>query len=128
MIDFRPTEQQLAMKAAARKFAQTELKPLVKELEQVNDPWECFRRTRDVYRVAAKMGLTRGFIPEAYGGLGLGALDYAVAAEELVKVDLGVPSTILANGLALAPLIFFGSEAQKHHWLIPTPVDHFFGR
>jgi alkylation response protein AidB-like acyl-CoA dehydrogenase len=117
MIDFRPTEQQLAMKAAARKFAQTELKPLVKELEQVNDPWECFRRTRDVYRVAAKMGLTRGFIPEAYGGLGLGALDYAVAAEELVKVDLGVPSTILANGLALAPLIFFGSEAQKHHWL-----------
>jgi len=39
MIDFTPTEQQLAMKEAARKFAQTELKPLVKE--HLSDPWEC---------------------------------------------------------------------------------------
>ncbi len=117
MIDFRPTEQQLAMKEAARRFAQNELRPLVKELEHLSDPWECFRRTRDVYRKAAQMGLTRGFIPKDYGGLGLGTLDYAVAAEEMVKVDLGVPSTILANGLALAPLIYFGSEEQKRKWL-----------
>ena len=117
MIDFRPTEQQLAMKEAARKFAQNELKPLVKELEHLSDPWECFRRTRGAYRKAAKLGLTRGFIPIEYGGLGLGTLDYAVAAEELVKVDLGFPSTVLANGLALAPLIYFGSEAQKRKWL-----------
>ena len=59
MIDFRPSEQQLAMKEAARRFAQSELKPLVKELENLSDPWECFRRTRDVYRKAAKLGLTR---------------------------------------------------------------------
>jgi nitroalkane oxidase len=117
MIDFRPSEDQLAMKEAARSFAQRELKPLVKELEQLTDPWECFRRTRDVYRKAAKLGLTRGFIPKEYGGLGLGALDYAVASEELVKVDLGVPATILANGLALAPLIYFGTETQKRKWL-----------
>ena len=117
MIDFRPSEDQLAMKEAARNFAQRELKPLVKELEQVADPWECFRRTRGVYRKAAKLGLTRGFIPKEYGGLGLGALDYAVASEELVKVDLGVPATILANGLALAPLIYFGTETQKRKWL-----------
>jgi alkylation response protein AidB-like acyl-CoA dehydrogenase len=117
MIDFTPTEQQLAMKDAARKFAQAELKPLVRELESLSDPWECFRRTRDVYRKAAKLGLTRGFVPEEYGGLGLGTLDYAIAAEELVKVDPGVPSTILANGLALAPLIYFGSEEQKRKWL-----------
>jgi alkylation response protein AidB-like acyl-CoA dehydrogenase len=117
MIDFRPSEQQLAMKETARKFAQNELRPVVKELEHLSDPWECFRRTRDVYRKAAKLGLTRGFIPTVYGGLGLGTLDYAIAAEELVKVDLGVPSTILANGLALAPLIYFGSEEQKRKWL-----------
>jgi alkylation response protein AidB-like acyl-CoA dehydrogenase len=117
MIDFRPTEQQLAMKEAARRFAQHELKPVVTELEHLSDPWECFRRTREVYRKAAKMGLTRGFIPVEYGGLGLGTLDYAIAAEEMVKVDLGVPSTILANGLALAPLIYFGSAAQKRKWL-----------
>jgi alkylation response protein AidB-like acyl-CoA dehydrogenase len=117
MIDFTFTEQQIAMKEAARKFAQGELKPLVKELEHLSDPWECFRRTRDVYRKAAKLGLTRGFIPVEYGGLGLGTLDYAVAAEELVKVDLGFPSTVLANGLALAPLIYFGNEQQKRKWL-----------
>ena len=56
MIDFRPTEQQLAMKAAARRFAQNELRPLVKELEQLQDPWECFAKTRDVYRKAAELG------------------------------------------------------------------------
>lgn len=117
MIDFTMTEQQIAMKDTARKFAQSELKPLVKELEHLFDPWECFRRTRDVYRKAAQLGLTRGFIPEEYGGLGLGTLDYAVAAEELAKVDLGVPATILANGLALAPLIYFGSKEQKRKWL-----------
>lgn len=117
MIDFTFTEQQIAMKDAARKFAQVELKPLVKELEHLSDPWECFRKTRDVYRKAAKLGLTKGFIPVEYGGLGLGTLDYAVAAEELVKVDLGFPSTVLANGLALAPLIYFGNEEQKKKWL-----------
>jgi len=117
MIDFTLTDEQRSMREAARRFAQTELKPVVKELEALTDPWECFRRTRDVYRKAAKLGLTRGFIPLAYGGLGLGTLDYAVAAEELVKVDPGVPSSILANGLALAPLIYFGSEAQKKKWL-----------
>src|SRR5437763_6491916 len=113
MIAFTFSEQQIAMQESARKFAQGELKPLAKQLEHLSDPWECFRQTRDVYRKAAALGLTKGFIPTEYGGLGLGTLDYAVAAEELVKVDLGFPSTVLANGLALAPLIYFGNEQKK---------------
>src|SRR5437867_7037185 len=110
MVDFTLTDGQRALKRTARDFAQNELRPLVNELERLPDPWECFARTRDVYRKAARLGFTRGFIPKEYGGGGLGTLDYAMSGEELAKVDVGVPSTILANLLALAPIRFFSSE------------------
>ena len=113
MIDFTLTEEQKLIRERARRFAQTEMKPVAERLNRVDDPWECFRQTREVYRKLAKTGMTRGFIAKQYGGLGLGTLDYAIAGEEMTKIDLGVPSTMLANGLALAPLMFFGSEAQK---------------
>lgn len=117
MIDFTLSDAQKLIKENARRFAETELKPMVAELEPLTDPWECFVRTRPVYRKLAESGMSRGFIPEPYGGLGLGTLDYAIAGEELTKVDLGVPSTLLANGLALAPIIYFGSDTQKKKWL-----------
>lgn len=117
MIDFTLTDEQRALKRVAREFAEKELRPLVDELDRLSDPWECFARTRDVYRKAARLGFTRGFIPKEYGGGGLGTLDYAMSGEELAKVDVGVPSTILANLLALAPIRFFGSEEQKRTWL-----------
>lgn len=117
MIDFTLTEEQKLIRDSARRFAQTEMKPLADRLNRIDDPWECFRQTRDIYRKLAKTGMTRGFIPKMYGGLGLGTLDYAIAGEEMTRIDLGVPSTMLANGLALAPLMFFGSEAQKQKWL-----------
>ena len=117
MIDFTLSETQKAAKRAAREFAHNELRPLVDELDRLSDPWECFVRTREVYRKAAKLGFTRGFLPTEYGGGGLGTLDYAITGEELTKVDVGVPSTILANLLALAPIRFFGSEEQKRRWL-----------
>ena len=117
MIDFTMTEDQMRIRLNAREFAQKELRPVADKLNKIDDPWEAFRGTREVYRKLAKLGITKGFIAKEYGGGGLGTLDYAIAGEEMTKVDLGVPSTMLANGLALAPLMYFGSEAQKKKWL-----------
>src|SRR5258708_39226771 len=104
MIDFTFTEQQIAMKEAARKFAQGELKPLVKELEHLSDPWECFRRTRDVYRKAAKLGLTRGFIPVEYGGGRVGKLHSAGGAGGAGQVRCGLPfHGVLARLVSVPP-------------------------
>jgi alkylation response protein AidB-like acyl-CoA dehydrogenase len=75
--------------------------------------WESFLAGREAYRQAAQAGFTKTFIPVFYGGPGLTALDTAIAAEELSRVDVNLPTTMLANGLALYPVIHYGTTEQK---------------
>jgi alkylation response protein AidB-like acyl-CoA dehydrogenase len=72
----------------------------------------------------AKAGFTRSFIPVAYGGAGLSTVDIAIAAEELCRVDLNVPTAMLACGLALHPVIHHGTPEQKEHLLRPFANDN----
>jgi alkylation response protein AidB-like acyl-CoA dehydrogenase len=71
----------------------------------------------------AKAGFTKSFIPVDFGGLGLSMIDIAIAAEELTRVDVNVPTTLLANGLALRPVIQFGTAEQKRRFLTPFASD-----
>src|SRR5438552_7233211 len=58
--------------------------------------------------------------PEQYGGVGAGALSMAIALEELARVDSSVAITVAASvSLGGAPLLSFGTEAQKERWLVP---------
>lgn len=64
--------------------------------------------------------------PKIYGGTGLSALDFALAAEELADVDIHVPTMPLATGLALEPRSGFGTPAQQRHGLaqrVAQPAD-----
>jgi hypothetical protein len=54
----------------------------------------------------------------------MGCLDLALAAEELCLVDVGVPSTVLASGLGLQPIITHGTASQKERFLRPFAADY----
>src|SRR4029077_13600602 len=61
------------------------------------------------------MGMT---IPEEYGGAGTDTLSYAIAVEELTRIDSSVAITVAAHhSLGTLPIYYFGSEEQKREWL-----------
>lgn len=122
-IAFQPTAQQVATREAARAVATQLLQPLAKELDALTDPWECFRRTKPVFAQMAAGGLTASFIPTEYGGGGSGCVDLAIAAEELCRAEVGVPTTLLANGLGLQPILTYGTPEQKERFLRPFAED-----
>lgn len=122
-IDFALTPEQQELQANAREFAGNVLAPLAAELDTIPDPAEAFYRSREAFREMAKAGFTKSFIPAVNGGLGFGMVDLAIASEELARVDVNVPTTLLANGLALQPVIQFGSDNQRERFLEPFAND-----
>jgi hypothetical protein len=81
-----------------------------------------FRPSR-AYVESYKLGFATGFIPKEYGGGGISNLDLQIVVEELTAVDPGFATILLVNGLALMPLVWLGSEAQKQKWLVPATSD-----
>ncbi len=68
----------------------------------------------------ASLGLLGIQFPEAYGGSGMSAVDYCICIEELARVCPAIALSVAAhNGLAVAHLAAFGSEAQKQRYLVP---------
>jgi len=113
-MDFRPTEDQKLLRRSVRAFAETEIRPHVREWdEQQHFPSELVSRL-------AELGLLGIQIPEEYGGAGMSAVDYCIAIEELARVDPGVALSVAAhNGLCSAHIFMFGSEPQKQKFLAP---------
>ena len=116
-IDFTLTAEQKALQATAREFAQGTLKPLVAKADAAPDPQQGFQIVKPAYLEAYKLGFAMGPIPKQYGGGGVSNVDLQVVAEEICAVDPGFACILLVNGLALMPLVWFGSEAQKQKWL-----------
>jgi alkylation response protein AidB-like acyl-CoA dehydrogenase len=113
-MDFRPTEEQKLLRRTVRAFAETEIRPHVREWDdQQHFPSELVPRL-------AELGLLGIQIPEEYGGAGMSAVDYCIAIEELARVDPGVALSVAAhNGLCSAHIFMFGTEAQKQKFLAP---------
>lgn len=111
------------LRNVARSFATQVLQPLARELDALTDPWECFQRSKPAFTQMAAGGLTASLIPTEYGGAGSSCVDLAIAAEELCRVEVGVPTTLLANGLGLQPILTFGTPAQKERFLRPFAED-----
>ncbi|MGE3771358.1 MAG: acyl-CoA dehydrogenase family protein [Gammaproteobacteria bacterium] len=116
-IDFSLTDTQREIQASANAFAARFLAPIAEQVARIADPWEAFLSTREAYREMARAGFTRSFIPERHGGLGFSMIDLAIASEELARVDTNVPSTLLATGLGLQPIIQFGTPEQQRRFL-----------
>jgi alkylation response protein AidB-like acyl-CoA dehydrogenase len=68
-------------------------------------------------------GFVKALIPAEYGGAAMSTLDFALGAEELARVDINVPTAVLATGLGLQSLLRFGSGQQKAEFLKPFIED-----
>lgn len=95
-----------------RRFAHERLAPLVRELDETQ------RFPVELFREAGQLGLLGIFVPQAYGGAGLGYYEYVAAIAELGKVDGGFALSVAAhNSLCVGHLYYHGSEAQKRKYL-----------
>ena len=123
-IDFTLSPEQRALQSQARTVAASVLAGLAERLDAIDDPAQAFYAQRGAFAKFAEAGFTtKSFIPAEDGGLGLGTLDLAIATEELARVDVNVPTTLLANGLALQSIIQFGTAEQRKRFLTPFVDD-----
>ena len=100
-IDFTLTDGQRELQKNAKDFAEGVLRPIAERIDRAADGWESFLAGREAYREMARAGFTKSFIPVGYGGAGFSMLDFALAAEELARVDVNVPTTLLGSELGL---------------------------
>ncbi len=114
MIDFSLTNELLAIQARARKFAQEEILPIAAEYDRKAEV------PPGIAEKARAAGLLNVTIPKEYGGMGYGALQSAIIAEEMGAACVGISITILVNGLALTPIALAGTEEQKETFLRPV--------
>lgn len=101
-----------AFRGAVREFAEAEIAPIARELdEQARFPWETVRAMADL----GWFGIT---VDPKYGGLGKDDLSYVIAIEELARVDASHAMTVSAHStLGTSPIATFGTEAQKERFL-----------
>ncbi len=112
-MNFELNEQQQAIQMAARKFAQEELKPGVIERDQTSTfPLE-------LYHKMGEMGLIGLPYPKEYGGQGLGYLEYALAVEEISKVDasMGISYSVTTSLYGGSVVNSDATEEQKKKFL-----------
>ncbi len=116
-IDFEMTPRQRKLKYDAREFARDVLRPVAERADVIVDPQEAFVAMKPVFEAATELGFANSFLPAKYGGGGASIVDTLIVTEELSAVDGGFPTTILVNGLALMPLVWFGTEKQCAKWI-----------
>ena len=111
---FTTTQQQEEIRKTVREFAETEIKPIAFVMDQNNEfPDEQIKHF-------GEMGLMGIPYPKEYGGAGLDALSYAIAVEELSRVDGGTGVILSAHvSLGSWPIFAFGTEEQKQKYLVP---------
>jgi alkylation response protein AidB-like acyl-CoA dehydrogenase len=116
-VDFELTAEQKKLKYETREFAREVLRPAAEAADAQPDPQEAFRAMKPVYEQAAAMGMSTMFLPKDYGGGGASNVDFLIAIEELCAIDPGFPTILLVNGLALMPLLWFGTDQQREKWI-----------
>ena len=122
-VDFDLTPAQRRVKQDTREFAREVLRPLTQLADAHPDPQQAFAMMRPAYRQLAATGLSTMYLPERYGGAGAPMVDFLIAIEELCAVDPGFPTILLVNGLALMPILRFGTEQQRETWLTRATSD-----
>ncbi|KAJ3034161.1 hypothetical protein HDV00_005380 [Rhizophlyctis rosea] len=110
-IGFGLSDEQKELQDLARKFTLNEIIPKAAHHDQTGEyPTEILKKAWEV-------GLLNLHVPEEYGGMGLGVLDCAIVSEEMAYGCTGIQTAAEANGLAEAPVILAGNDAQKKKYL-----------
>ncbi|HET9677446.1 MAG TPA: acyl-CoA dehydrogenase family protein, partial [Solirubrobacterales bacterium] len=111
MVDFTLTDEQKDLRELAHSFAEKEMRPVAWEYDK-DGAWP-----QEVINKAWEVGLMNTHVPEAYGGAGLDYLSGCLIEEEMGWGCSGIGTSLMANGLASAPVSLGGSEEVKKQYL-----------
>ncbi|AEB85824.1 acyl-CoA dehydrogenase [Alicycliphilus denitrificans] len=121
-LDQQLTEDERAIRDAARAYCQDKLAPRVLDM---------FRHEKtdvSIFREMGELGLLGPTIPAQYGGAGLNYVSYGLVAREIERVDSGYRSMAsVQSSLVMVPINEFGSEAQKQKYLPRLASGEFIG-
>lgn len=113
-MDFELTEEMRMLADMAYKFALNEIEPA----SQLSDEEEKY--TPEIRKKAAENGLIGCWIPEEYGGAGVGFLGNTIITEQLSRVDMGIGLNIVAATFGCENLLYYGTQEQKQEYLPPV--------
>lgn len=111
-MDFELTEVQQMIRETVRDFAEREIKPIAKELDEKAE------FSVDLTKMMGELGLFGMYLPEKYGGQDMDTLSYIIAVEEISRIDGSQAATLAAhNSLGIGPIYYYGTEEQKMKYL-----------
>ena len=111
-MDFSLTMEQEILRKSVRDFAEKEIKPKARELDEREE------FSYETCRAMGELGLFGMFVSENYEGQGLDYISYIIAVEEIARIDGSHAATVAAgNSLGIGPLYYYGNEAQKRKYL-----------
>jgi short-chain 2-methylacyl-CoA dehydrogenase len=111
-LNFDLDQEHELVRSTVREFAQDRVAPVAEELDRES------RFPYDLVAGMAELGLMGMTISEEYGGAGADTVAYAIAVEELTRIDSSVAITMAAHhSLGTLPIFLFGNEEQKQQWL-----------
>lgn len=108
---FELTDEQRAIAALAREFAAGEIAPSIARWDKEHT------FPRELYTKLNAIGLMGMLVPETYGGVGTDYVSYALAIEELAKVDAGTAVTVSVHSMICSAIAQLGTTEQKTAWL-----------
>src|ERR687884_685698 len=112
-VSFALTDEQKALRALAREFAEREIRPRAAAYDEHST------HPADVIATAHELGLMNALLPAEYGGLELCGFDGMLIGEELAWGCSGMATSIVANTLGAAPVLIAGTDEQKGRFLAP---------
>ena len=111
-MDFSLNDHQKLIRDTVRQFMEAEVRPVVKELERAE------KFPEEQLRKLGEMGCCGMLTPEEWGGAGLDTMSYVLMMEEVARVHCAMSTALgVTNGAVQAPLLSFGTEAQKKKYL-----------
>ncbi len=111
-MNYELTEEQELLRRTVRDFAESRIAPVAEELDREE------RFPYDLVKELAELGLMGIPIAEEYGGAGADTVSYAIAIEELTRIDSSVAITVAAHtSLGTMPIYLYGTKEQKQEWL-----------
>ena len=121
-MNFDYSEEQKLIATSAKEFAEQYIRPHIMEWDEAQTfPQEVFKK-------AGEMGFMGIFIPEEYGGSGLGYHEYIAIIDEISQVDPSIGLSVAAhNSLCTGHIYYFGNEEQKKKWLPKLTSAEYIG-
>jgi short/branched chain acyl-CoA dehydrogenase len=111
-VNFDLSPEHELVRSTVREFAEQRVAPAAAELDREH------RFPYELVAELAELGLMGMPFPEEYGGAGADTLSYAIAVEELTRIDSSVAITMAAHtSLGTMPIFLYGTEEQKRQWL-----------